>query len=136
MTAGPASRNSKVKINKALKQESWILFISICVLIVIDWLWLSNDTGQLIHAKSFALGALLGYLTHVLFVLIMFRYSGAKASRNIVNQFYLGAAIKWFVTLVGFSLIFIIIRPLSALALFIGFIVMQISHSLISLKIK
>jgi len=36
---------------------------------------------------------------------------------------------KWLLTVFGFALIFITVQPLSAPALFIGFMVMQISHS-------
>lgn len=136
----PANRDRRKHITQALKKESWVLLTLVVLVIVLDMMFFTKtvDTnmGQLVWARSFVLGALLSYISHVLFAWFMFRYSGVKASRHIVNQFYLGESIKWLITIVGFSLIFITIRPLNAMALFIGFIVMQISHSLISFSIK
>ncbi len=132
----PALRNRKQHIAKALKAESWVLFVAIIIMIVIDMIWLSRTNTEFVIARSFSLGAILSYISHVVFAWFLFRHTSVKAKRHIVRQFYLGEAVKWVISLIGFLLIFITIKPLSAFALLIGFIVMQISHIVTSMSIR
>lgn len=122
----PAKRTQRDKINLYVKRQAWILFILIVVVSVLDVSWLHSD---LIIAKSMAIGALLSFATQAIFAGFIFWHTGYRARRHIVRQLYRGQAAKWLLTVFGFALIFITIRPLSAPALFIGFMVMQISHS-------
>ena len=110
----PAKRTQKDEIGIYLKRQAWILFILIIIGWVVDVTWL--DSG-LIVAKSTAIGALLSFATQAVF------------ANFIVSQLYRGQMVKWLLTVFGFALIFITVQPLSAPALFIGFMVMQISHS-------
>lgn len=122
----PAKRTQKDNIGKALKRQAWILFSLIVITALLDVIWLHS---QLVVAKSTAVGALLSFAAQAVFAGFIFWHTGYRARRHIVSQLYRGQMVKWLLTVLGFALIFITIRPLSAPALFIGFMVMQISHS-------
>lgn len=135
----PAKRSQKPKVIQGLRHGMWLLLLLIVVATLLDVIWFNKtatETHKLLWAKSFALGALLNYLNHFVFAWFAYRYTGMQARKNIVNQFYMGEVSKWVISLIGFSVIFITIKPLDALALFIGFIVMQISQSIIFWKMR
>ena len=121
----PAKRNRKDQIRVYSKRQTWALLIVIVAAWIIDISWFD---GQLVVAKSAAIGGLLSFITQIVFALFMFSHTGYGARNRIVSQFFRGQALNWLLTLFGFALIFIIIKPLSAPALFIGFIVMKMSH--------
>lgn len=123
----PAKRTQKDKIGIYIKRQAWILFILILIVWAIDTVWLNSS--QLTIAKSTAIGALLSFVTQAVFAFFIFWYTGYRARQHIVSQLYRGQMVKWLLTVFGFALIFITVQPLSAPALFIGFMVMQISHS-------
>lgn len=123
----PAKRTQKDKIGVYIKRQAWILFILIIIAWTIDSVWLNSS--QLLVAKSTAMGALLSFVTQAVFAFFIFWYTGYRARQHIVSQLYRGQMAKWLLTVFGFALIFITVQPLSAPALFIGFMVMQISHS-------
>ncbi|MBP2279807.1 ATP synthase protein I [Psychrobacter sp. PL19] len=122
----PAKRTQKDKIGIYLKRQAWILFILIIIASMLDIFWLHS---ALVVAKSSAIGALLSFATQAVFAGFIFWHSGYRARRHIVSQLYRGQMVKWLLTVLGFALIFITIQPLSAPALFVGFIVMQFSHT-------
>lgn len=124
----PATRTQKHHIGRALKRELWVLFILIALVITVDLVLLHT---QLLVAKSLSLGAVLSFATHVVFAGFIFWHSGYRARRHIVSQLYRGQMVKWLLTVIGFAVIFIAIKPLSAPALLLGFIIMQVSHSLL-----
>lgn len=123
----PAKRTQKDKIGIYLKRQVWILFILIVIASMLDILWLHSG---LVMAKSSAIGALLSFVTQAVFAGFIFWHTGYRARGRIVSQLYRGQMVKSLLTILGFALIFITIQPLSAPALFIGFIVMQFSQSL------
>lgn len=107
---------------------SYIGWLMLCI-IIFAWLldayyWHSNY----IFTKSIALGVSLNGLTHLLFAWVVFRHTGSRARRRIVNNLYLGQMLKWVLTLLGFISAFIFVKPLSAIGMFCGFIIMQCSY--------
>lgn len=122
----PAKRTQKDKIGVYIKRQAWILFILIVIASILDVGWLHSE---LVVAKSLAIGALLSFANQAVFAGFIFWHTGYRARGHIVSQLYRGQMVKWLLTVFGFALIFITIQPLSAPALFIGFMVMQISHS-------
>ncbi len=129
----PAKRTQKDKIGIYLKRQAWVLFILIMVVCILDISWLHSE---LMVAKGTAIGALLSFATQAVFAGFIFWHTGYRARRHIVSQLYRGQMVKWLLTVLGFALIFITIQPLSAPAVFFGFIVMQISHSLMLWHIR
>ncbi|MDO5769608.1 MAG: ATP synthase subunit I [Psychrobacter sp.] len=124
----PAKRSQVDKITRAVKGELWVLFIVIIGAIGIDKVGLSANGAELVMAKNLAAGALLNFVAQATFAWCVFKRSGYQARQSIVRQMYRGQMLKWAVTLIGFTVIFMTIRPLSAPAVFLGFIVMQVSH--------
>ncbi|WP_131669374.1 ATP synthase subunit I [Psychrobacter pygoscelis] len=122
----PAKRTQSDQVLRAIKGQLWVLFILILLALLVDIFWLDS---QKVIAKSLAVGALLSFVSQAIFAWFVFHRTGYHARRTIVHQMYRGQMIKWAVTLSGFIVIFINIRPLSAPALFTGFMLMQISHS-------
>lgn len=129
----PAKRSQKDQIRVYLKRQTWALLIVIILAWLIDKIWFG---GELVVAKSAAIGGLLSFVTQMVFAIFMFSHTGYRARNRIVSQFFRGQALKWLLTVFGFALIFIAIKPLSALALFIGFIIMKVSHVLMLGRIK
>lgn len=129
----PAKRSQKDQIRVYLKRQTWALLIVIIAAWLIDNIWFD---GKLIVAKSAAIGGVLSFVTQMVFALFMFSHSGYRARNRIVSQFFRGQALKWLLTVFGFAAIFITIKPLAVPALFIGFIVMKMSHVLMLGRIK
>lgn len=129
----PAKRTQRDQIGIYLKRQAWVLFALIVATWVIDVSWLDS---QLLITKGIAIGASLSYITQAIFASFVFWQTGYRARLTIVSQLYRGQMIKWLLTVFGFALIFITIKPLSVPSLFIGFIVMKISHSWLLFKIQ
>jgi len=122
----PAKRTQSDQVARAVKGQLWVLFALMICAVIVDMLWLDPQNAV---AKSFSLGALLSFVSQAMFAWFVFHRTGFHARLYIVQQMYRGQMIKWAVTLGGFIVIFITIQPLSAPALFTGFMLMQISHS-------
>lgn len=129
----PAKRSQKDQIKVYFKRQTWALLIVIIVASTIDKIWFN---GELIVAKSAAIGGVLSFVTQMVFAMFMFSHTGYRARNRIVSQFFRGQALKWLLTVFGFALIFITIKPLSAPALLVGFIVMKMSHVMMLGRIK
>ena len=129
----PAKRSQKQQIRVYLKRQTWALLLVIVAAWLIDNSWFN---GELVVAKSAAIGGLLSFVTQMVFAVFMFSHSGYQARNRIVSQFFRGQALKWLITVFGFAFIFITIKPLSAPALLLGFIVMKISHVLMLGRIR
>ncbi len=86
----------------------------------------------LLHSDVAAKSALLGGLTcaipNAYFVWRAFRYSGARSAVRIVQSFYQGETWKFLLTALCFIAIFQRVEPLNVLALFAGFITVQLGH--------
>ena len=121
----PAKRTQTDKVARSVKRQLWILLAILVIAFLVDVLWLGH---QRVWAQSLALGASLNYLSQAVFAWFVFQRTGYQARRYIVQQLYRGQMVKWALTLGGFVFIFINIRPLSAPALFLVFILMQISQ--------
>lgn len=70
-------------------------------------------------------GGVIAWLPTVYFAHKAFRFSGARAARNIIRSFYAGEAGKLILTAVLFALTFIAVKPVSAPAVFGVFILTQ-----------
>ena len=128
----PAKRTQTEQIGRHLKRQVWVLFILIVMVTILD---LVGIHSQLVVAKSTAIGGLLSVATHSVFAIFVFRHTGYRARLHIVSQLYRGQMLIWLLTALGFAIFFISIQPLSALSLFLGFIVMQISQSVMLLRL-
>ncbi|MDK2778176.1 MAG: ATP synthase subunit I [Pseudomonadota bacterium] len=86
----------------------------------------------LLHSPLAAKSALLGGLTcavpNAYFIWRAFRYSGARSAAQVVQSFYQGESWKFVLTALCFGVIFQRVEPLNVLALFAGFITVQLGH--------
>ena len=84
--------------------------------------WVLKDSTA---AMSAALGVLVCWLASCYFSWQSFRAAGARASRDVLSNMYRGLMGKFSIVVVGFILILINVKPLSAVALFCGFMLVQ-----------
>ncbi len=89
--------------------------------------------------SSAAIGALAGgfivWLPNCYFAYRAFRYRGARAARLIVRSFYAGVTGKIFLTASLFVMVFVYLKPLNALAVFAGFIAVQMFNWVVPLVV-
>ena len=84
--------------------------------------WLLKDTTAALSAAS---GALVCWLASSFFAWQSFRTAGARASKQVLLNMYQGMMGKFAIMIVGFILILSYVKPLSAVALFCGFVLVQ-----------
>ncbi|ALH94640.1 ATP synthase subunit I [Acinetobacter equi] len=84
--------------------------------------WAIKDS---VAALSAALGALVCWLASCYFSWQSFRAAGARASKQVLLNMYRGMLGKFAILIVGFILILSNVQPLSPVALFCGFILVQ-----------
>ncbi|WP_122900877.1 ATP synthase subunit I [Acinetobacter sp. B51(2017)] len=84
--------------------------------------WAVMDTTAAISA---ALGAFVCWLASCYFSWQSFRTAGARASQQVYLNMFRGLMGKFVIVIVGFVLILSSVKPLSAGALFCGFILVQ-----------
>ncbi|WP_010117077.1 ATP synthase subunit I [Acinetobacter sp. P8-3-8] len=84
--------------------------------------WALKDTTA---ALSATLGALICWLASCYFSWQSFRAAGARASKQVLSNMYRGLMGKFAIVIVGFILILSNVKPLSPVALFCGFILVQ-----------
>lgn len=84
--------------------------------------WVLKDSTA---ALSAALGALICWLASCYFSWQSFRAAGARASKQVLSNMYRGLMGKFAIVIVGFILILCNVKPLSPVALFCGFIIVQ-----------
>ncbi|MFP8966913.1 ATP synthase subunit I [Pokkaliibacter sp. CJK22405] len=86
-----------------------------------------------ITALSISLGGIVCFLPNVYFAWRLFAVRGARSSRDIAKAFYKGEAGKLVLTVVLFALVFSQIKPLNVVALFIGFVAVQMMNWVVPL---
>ena len=80
-------------------------------------------------------GGLLCVLPHAYFASYAFRYVGARSSRLIARSFYRGEAGKFLLAIVGFALVFTLVKPLDLVALFCAYVVMLVVQWIVTAKL-
>lgn len=75
-------------------------------------------------AYSLLLGGLIAILPHAWFTYQVFRRSGARSARQIAHGSYVAEVGKFALAVAGFGVVFAMVRPLSAGAVFAGYGVM------------
>lgn len=88
---------------------------------VVLWQWRGAVSGY-----SGLCGGLIAWLPNMYFAHKAFRFSGARAAQAIVRSFYAGEAGKLILTAALFTLTFVGVKPLDALAVFGVFFLIQL----------
>ena len=114
------SRTSRM-IDRRLAKA--LVFLQTCMIPVSGLIaWVLKDSTA---AMSAALGALVCWLASCYFTWQSFRTAGARATKQVLLNMYRGLLGKFAIMVVGFILILINVKPLSAVALFCGFMLVQ-----------
>jgi len=89
-------------------------------------------TLGVVAAYSVLLGSLIALLANVYFTYKAFKYFGARSVPAIIQSFWAGQVGKMFITAALFALVFIAVKPLNVVLLFVGYILIQLT-SVVSL---
>ena len=95
---------------------------------VIGW-WSSATVSY-----SLLLGGLLQIVPSAYFAYFAFRVIGAAHANFALQQIYRGEMGKFTLTLVGFGLVFLLVKPLHSVALFSAFVAMTFVYWVASAK--
>ena len=126
---------SSSAIISAKKQAVFrFLFLQFSLLILIS-LGIFYIVGGL-YWYSFVLGAMTSLLPSLYMALRVFGYKGMRPAKDVVRSFYRGEAGKLVMTAVLLSLVFLLIKPLSAEYFFAGFGCAILSHWLSPILLK
>lgn len=77
-------------------------------------------------AKSAALGAGLYWLASAFFTWQSFKTAGARASKQVMRNMYIGLIGKFAIVIIGMMLILTKLMPIDMLALLVGFVLSQL----------
>lgn len=127
----PAKPFNLQKIQKTISKQSWIVFALVFAGVALDKIY---HTEHFVISKNLLAGAILAWLGQLIFAKISLSITGAKYQRQIVHKMYQATMIKWLITFVGFACIFIFLKPLQAVWVFFGYIVVQISYMILIAK--
>ena len=102
--------------------KALFIFQSIMIPVAALLAWL---IGDVVAAKSAALGALVYWLASGYFAWQAFRAAGARASREILSNMSNGLIGKFVIVVVGLILILSTVSPISMVAVLGGFMLVQ-----------
>jgi ATP synthase protein I len=92
-----------------------VILVPLCVILVaFDQVW----------AYSVLSGGLIAVLPQAYFATLAFRWRGARSARAIARSSYAGEVGKFLLSVAGFAAVFVMLRPISGLAVFTGYLAM------------
>ncbi|UNU72700.1 ATP synthase subunit I [Moraxella nasovis] len=124
----PAKRHQRDEVFAIQRQLSLALLILIVLTAAVEFGIFQSQA--LVYTKSLTAGLVLSYLAHWAFAIFAYRQTRIAAAKAIMLNVYLGQMIKWLLTLLGFALIFMLVRPIMASAVIIGYLLMQLITAL------
>jgi ATP synthase protein I len=127
----PAQPLNPKRIQQAINQQSWLILTVICIGLSID-LWQKNPI--LTTTKNLAAGAILAWVGQILFAKISLNKQGYHQRKQIVHRLYHAQVLKWVTTIVGFTIIFLYLKPLQPLSVFVGYFILQLSYIVITYR--
>lgn len=83
-----------------------------------------------VASYSFLTGCLIQIAGNAYFARLAYRYQGARQVKAMVQAMYLGESGKILISAVLFATAFVLIKPLSAVSVFVGYISMLVVHVL------
>ena len=114
-------------MNKGLNKHSiirfWLVQLGLVLLLAMFCAVKYNYNS----AYSALLGGLVCIIPNALFALKLFKYHGARAARQIVNNFYKGEALKIVLSIILFTTVFIFCK-ITPLAFFVSYVLVLMTH--------
>lgn len=89
----------------------------------------------IVPAYSAMLGGFICLIPNAYFAYRTFKFQGARAAKHIIRSFYMGEAVKLGLTAGLFTLVFVGVKPLAPLGLFVGFVGVQMIGWLVPLLV-
>lgn len=129
----PKPPNQIYPVERITKHQAWLILIVLAIGLVIDRL--SHHTDFIV-SKNLLAGSVLAWFGQLVFAKISLGVTGYHQRRQIVHRFYLAHLVKWIMTLIGFIIIFKWLRPLQALWVFAGFILLQFGYALLMYRYR
>ena len=77
---------------------------------------------------SVVCGGLIAIVPQAYFALLAFRWRGARSARAVARSGYTGEVGKFALSVVGFALVFAVLRPINSLAVFAGYLAMLMTQ--------
>ena len=127
----PAKPFDPQSIQQSINKQSWLILGLVAIGIALD-VWQGNS--QYTVSKNLLAGSVLGWVSQIIFAKISLSKSGYQQRRQIVHRFYHAHMAKWVLTIVGFALIFLLLKPLNAIAVFAGYLILQMSYLIITYR--
>ena len=127
----PAKPFDPQSIQQSINKQSWLILGLVAIGIALD-VWQGNS--QYTVSKNLLAGSVLGWVSQIIFAKISLSKSGYQQRRQIVHRFYQAHMVKWLLTIVGFALIFLLLKPLNAIAVFAGYLILQMSYLIITYR--
>jgi len=97
---------------------------------------LSASLVDVVTGKSILFGGMVFLIPHSWFAWRVFRFSGAGAARKVVQGFYRAEAGKFLLSCAAFASVFILVRPLDAVAFFCAYIVLYVANGVLTARLK
>ena len=127
----PAKPFDPQSIQQSINKQSWLILGLVAIGIAWD-VWQGNS--QYVVSKNLLAGSVLGWVSQIIFAKISLSKSGYQQRRQIVHRFYQAHMAKWVLIIVGFALIFLLLKPLNAIAVFAGYLILQMSYLIITYR--
>lgn len=102
-----------------------VLLLALVLGVVID----------VIAAYSMLIGGFISIGPNSYFARWAFRFSGAQAAASVARSFYIGEAGKFIFTALLFAMAFILIEPINAVVIFLGYIFTTALNWLLALRL-
>ena len=127
----PAKPFDPQSIQQSINKQSWLILGLVAIGVALD-VWQGNS--QYVVSKNLLAGSVLGWVSQIIFAKISLSKSGYQQRRQIVHRFYQAHMVKWLLTIVGFALIFLLLKPLNAIAVFAGYLILQVSYLILTYR--
>ncbi len=88
-----------------------------------------------VQAYSFLIGCLIQIGGSAYFARLAWRYQGARQAHNMLATMYRGATGKIVLSAAAFAVVFALVKPLDALLMFAGYLIMVPCHALLAARV-
>ena len=107
-----------------ISRITWLQLLILVVVMLLAWGTGTDPVTRL----SLVAGTVIAVVPQAYFGYRVFRFVGARSSRQVAQSFYRGEAAKFALTAMGFALVFAVIKPINGLAVFAAFGGMTVLH--------
>ena len=100
--------------------------ITLAQLVVLTLVCLVLLASDKVRAYSVLSGGLIAIVPQAYFAALAFRWRGARSARAIARSSYAGQVGKFLLSIAGFAVVFVALRPVDAPGVFAGYLAMLV----------